>query len=68
MKSKFVFYKRMMGDRKQKKFAYLIMMVSALAFAVLFLLFAVLKVGDIDIHKENNYRKRWWGSAGVILY
>ena len=52
---KFVFYKRMMGDRKQKKFAYLIMMVSALAFAVLFLLFAVLKVEDIDIHKENNY-------------
>ena len=42
---KFVFYKRMMGDRKQKKTAYLIMMVSALAFAVLFLLFAVLKVG-----------------------
>lgn len=53
---KFVFYKRMMGDRAQKKRAYFIMMVSALAFGVVFLLFAVLKVGDIDIHKENNYK------------
>jgi len=52
---KFVFYKKMLGDRKEKKKAYLIMMVSALAFGVVFLLFAVLKVGDIDIHKENNY-------------
>ena len=53
---KFVFYKKMLGDRKEKKRAYLIMMISALAFGIVFLLFAVLKVGDIDIHKENNYK------------
>ena len=52
---KFVFYKKMTGDRKEKKRAYLIMMIAALAFGIVFLLFAVLKVGNIDIHKENNY-------------
>lgn len=53
---KFVFYKRMAANRASKKRAYFIMMVSALAFGIVFLLFAVLKVGDIDIHKENNYK------------
>ena len=53
---KFVFYKRMTADRAAKKRAYFIMMVSALAFGVVFLLFAVLKVGGIDIHKENTYK------------
>ena len=42
---KFIFWKDMNADRKAKKKSYFFMMVLALAFAVLFLLFAVLKVG-----------------------
>ena len=37
------------------------MMIASLAFGVVFLLFAVLKVGNIDIHKENNF-------SGVLGY
>lgn len=52
---KLVFYKHIMATKEQKKRAYFIMLVSALAFGIVFLLFAVLKVGGIDIHKENKF-------------
>ena len=53
---KFVFFKKMSSSKEEKKKAYFIMMIASLAFGVVFLLFAVLKVGNIDIHKENNFK------------
>ena len=58
---KFIFWKDMNADRKAKKRSYFIMMILALAFAVLFLLFAVLKVGGIDTSSKNNFK-------GIIGY
>ena len=58
---KFVFFKNMSSSKEEKKKAYFIMMIASLAFGVVFLLFAVLKVGNIDIHKENNF-------SGVLGY
>ena len=58
---KFVFFKHLSSSREEKKKAYFIMMIASLAFGVVFLLFAVLKVGNIDIHKENNF-------SGVLSY
>ena len=58
---KFIFWKDMNADRKAKKKSYFIMMILALSFAVLFLLFAVLKVGGIDTSSKNNFK-------GVIGY
>ena len=53
---KFIFWKDMNADRKAKKRSYFIMMVLALAFAVLFLLFAVLKVGGIDTTSKHDFK------------
>lgn len=58
---KFIFWKDMNADRKAKKKSYFLMMILALSFAVLFLLFAVLKVGGIDTSSKNNFK-------GVIGY
>ena len=58
---KFIFWKDMNADRKAKKRSYFIMIILALSFAVLFLLFAVLKVGGIDTSSKNNFK-------GVIGY
>ena len=58
---KFIFWKDMNADRKAKKRSYFFMMILALAFAVLFLLFAVLKVGGIDTSSKNNFK-------GIIGY
>ena len=58
---KFIFWKDMNADRKAKKRSYFIMMILALSFAVLFLLFAVLKVGGIDTSSKNNFK-------GIIGY
>lgn len=52
---KLVFFRRMTSDSEKKKFGYLIMMICALSFGVVFLLFAVLHVGGIDIHHENKF-------------
>ena len=51
---KFIFWKDMNADRKAKKKSYFFMMV--LAFAVLFLLFAVLKVGGIDTTSKHDFK------------
>ena len=58
---KFIFWKDMNADRKAKKRSYFFMMILALAFAVLFLLFAVLKVGGIDTSSKNSFK-------GIIGY
>ena len=60
---KFIFWKDMNADRKTKKKSYFIMMILALSFAVLFLLFAVLKVGGIDTSSKNNFK----GIVGYIF-
>ncbi len=60
---KFIFWKDMNADRKAKKKSYFIMMILALSFAVLFLLFAVLKVGGIDTSSKNNFK----GIVGYIF-
>ena len=58
---KFVFFRNLSSSKEEKKKAYFIMMVASFAFGVVFLLFAVLKVGNIDIHKENNF-------SGILSY
>ena len=58
---KFIFWHKMNGTREEKKKAYFFMMILALAFGVLFLLFAVLKVGGIDTASKNNFK-------GIIGY
>ena len=52
---KFIFYKEMDSDGVRKRKAYFVMMILALSFGVLFLLFAVLKVGGIDTMNKNNF-------------
>ena len=52
---KFIFYKEMDSDEVRKRKAYFVMMILALSFGVLFLLFAVLKVGGIDTMNKNNF-------------
>lgn len=58
---KFVFFRNLSSSKEEKKKAYFIIMIASLAFGVVFLLFAVLKVGNIDIHKENNF-------SGILSY
>ena len=58
---KFIFWHKMNGTREEKKKAYFFMIILALAFGVLFLLFAVLKVGGIDTASKNNFK-------GIIGY
>ena len=58
---KFLFWHKMNATRAEKKKTYFFMMVLALAFGVLFLLFAVLKVGGIDTASKNNFE-------GIIGY
>ena len=58
---KFLFWHKMNGTRAEKKRTYFFMMILALAFGVLFLLFAVLKVGGIDTASKNNFK-------GVFAY
>ena len=53
---KIIFVKNITGTRAAKKKAYIGMAVTALAYSLLFVLFAVLKVYNIDISKENNYQ------------
>ena len=53
---KVIFVKNITGTRAAKKKAYLGMAISALAYSLVFVLFAVLKVFEIDISKQNNYQ------------
>ena len=58
---KFLFWHKMNGTREEKKKTYFLMMILALAFGVLFLLFAVFKVGGIDTASKNNFK-------GILAY
>ena len=60
---KFIYWKDMTADRSAKKRAYFFMMVLALAFGVLFLLFAVLKVGGIDTSSKRSFT----GIIGLVF-
>lgn len=52
---KVIFCKFMDKDQDKQRVAYFVMMVLALAFALLFFMFSILKVGGIDITHENKY-------------
>ena len=52
---KVIFIKNLTSTRENKKKGYFLMIVLALAFGILFLLFAVLKVGGIDTSSKNNF-------------
>lgn len=58
---KVIFIKNITGTREAKKKAYFIMAILALSFGILFLLFAVLKVGGIDTSSKNNFN-------GILSY
>ena len=53
--SKFIYYKRMDGERIVKKRAYFAMAILAASFGVLFLLFTVLKVAGIDTSNQREF-------------
>ena len=53
---KIIFVKNITANRASKKKAYLGMAISALLYSLVFVLFAVLKVFDIDISKNSNYQ------------
>ena len=52
---KVIFIANVLESREKKRKAYFFMAVIALAFGILFLLFAVLKVGGIDTSSKNTY-------------
>ena len=52
---KVIFIKNVLKDRARKKKAYLVMAILLVFFAVLFLLFAVLKVNGIDTSNQKTY-------------
>ena len=52
---KVIFVRNMEATRDKKKRAYFLMLVLALSFGILFLLFSVLQVGGIEIKKTNNF-------------
>ena len=60
---KVIFIKFGNADKDKKKKAYFIMTILALSFGVLFLLFAVLKVGGIDTSSKNQFS----GSIGLVF-
>ena len=60
---KVIFLRNMSKERERKKRAYLIMTILAASFGVLFLLFAVLKVGNIDTSRKLLFT----GALGYIF-
>ena len=60
---KAVFAKNMNQTREQKIKAYFIMMVAAISFSAIFILFSVLKVGGIDITNKNRFE----GWIGIVF-
>lgn len=63
---KFIFWKYMDDSKETKKKCYLVMIILALSFGVLFLLFATLKVGGIDTSHKNNF-SGWLGYLFVCF-
>ena len=53
---KIIFVKNVTASRESKKKAYIAMAITAFVYSVIFVLFAVLKVNNIDISRTNNYQ------------
>ena len=53
---KIIFVKNVTASRESKKKAYIAMAITAFIYSLIFVLFAVLKVNNIDISKTNNYQ------------
>ena len=60
---KAIFAKNINQTREQKTKAYFIMMIAAISFSTIFILFSVLKVGGIDITNKNRFE----GWIGIIF-
>ena len=53
---KIIFVKNVTASRESKKKAYIAMAITAFVYSLIFVLFAVLKVNNIDISRTNNYQ------------
>lgn len=60
---KAIFAKNMNQTKEQKTKGYFIMMIAAISFSTIFILFSVLKVGGIDITNKNRFE----GWIGIIF-
>ena len=56
---KAAFVKFLTATRERKKKAYLVMAISVLLYAAIFILFVVLKVNNIDISNQKTYEGLW---------
>ena len=63
---KIVFVKNVLATRDKKKKAYLIMTLSILIYALIFIAFVVLKVNGIDISNDKTY-EGWLGSLLILF-
>lgn len=63
---KVLFVRNLTMGRDKKKKAYLFMAIAVFAYALLFLLFAVLKVNGIDTSNQNTY-EGLWGSLFIAF-
>ena len=63
---KIVFVKNVLATRDKKKKAYLIMAISILVYALIFIAFVVLKVNGIDISNDKTY-EGWLGSLLILF-
>ncbi len=60
---KAIFAKNMNQTKEQKTKGYFIMMIAAISFCTIFILFSVLKIGGIDITNKNRFE----GWIGIIF-
>ncbi|MBR4237434.1 hypothetical protein IKQ02_03270 [bacterium] len=63
---KIVFVRNVLATRDKKKKAYLIMTLSILIYALIFIAFVVLKVNGIDISNDKTY-EGWLGSLLILF-
>lgn len=63
---KIVFVRNVLATRADKKKAYLIMTLSILVYALIFIAFVVLKVNGIDISNDKTY-EGWLGSLLILF-
>ena len=52
---KLMFVRNYTQDRERKKKGYLVMIIAAIVYSLIFILFVVLKVSGIDVSRQNNY-------------
>ena len=63
---KIVFVRNVLATRDKKKKAYLVMTLSILIYALIFIAFVVLKVNGIDISNDKTY-EGWLGSLLILF-